>query len=109
MASRPSPPRPRRGNPLATIGWAGILLLFGLVLLVVWLFNAPKTLDYSDVLLLAKKGKIEKVTFVGNDRLEGEIKPSEMDSEDVKALGLTRKEFQAEIVGANNQKFVELL
>src|SRR5260370_35654670 len=67
----PRPAQPRRINPLATIGWAGIILLFVVVLLIVWLFSSPKALDYSDVIALAKKGKIEKVTFVGKDRLEG--------------------------------------
>src|SRR5262245_3078092 len=109
MASRPTPPKPRRPGPVATLGWIGILVLFAFALLIVWMFNSPRTLDYSDVILLAKKRKIEKVTFIGNDRLEGEVKAAEMGSDEVKKIGLTKPHFQAEIVGANNQKFIELL
>src|SRR6516165_6988926 len=111
MASRPAPPRSRRPNPV-TVGWAGILLLFGIVLLVVWLFSSPKAIDYSDVLTLAKKDLIEEVIFIGTDRIEGKIKEAATDAPEAKALGLSKskREFEAEIVGgAYNQKFPDLL
>ena len=111
MASRPAPPRSRRPNPV-TVGWAGILLLFGIVLLVVWLFSSPKAIDYSDVLTLTKKDLIEEVIFIGTDRIEGKIKEAATDAPEAKALGLSKskREFEAEIVGgAYNQKFPDLL
>src|SRR5713226_5310707 len=102
MASRPTPPK-KKGS-IAAIGWAGIFFLLGTVLLIVWLFSAPKAIDYSDLWKLVEKDRIEKVTFIGNDRMEGELKESALDSEEAKAAGLKRREFQVELVAANNEK-----
>src|SRR5262245_5109068 len=107
MASRPAPPK--KSSPVAAIGWAGIFFLLGTVLLVVWLFSAPKAIDYSDLWKLIEKDKVEKVTFIGNDRMEGELKSGEVDSEEARAAGLKRREFQTELVAANNEKLLAAL
>jgi cell division protease FtsH len=107
MASRPTPPK--KTSSTAAIGWAGILFLLGAVLLVIWLFSSPKAIDYSDLLRLVEKDKVEKATFIGNDRMEGELKDNEEKSEEAKAAGLRKREFQAEIIAANNEKLLALL
>jgi cell division protease FtsH len=107
MASRPAPPK--KTSPIAALGWAGIFFLLGSVLLLVWLFSAPKAIDYSDLRKLVEKGKVEKVTFIGSDRLEGELKEGAEKSDEAVAAGLKKKEFTAEIVAANNEKLLEQL
>src|SRR5882724_3955415 len=108
MASRPTPPK--KPSPATAIGWAAILFLFGFALIAVWLFSAPKAIDYSDLWKLIEKNRVEKVTFVGEHRLEGELKESEIDSEEAKAAGLKKKkEFQVEIVKDNNKDLWKLL
>src|SRR5262245_26680454 len=107
MASRPAPPK--KSSPVAAIGWAGIFFLLGIALLVIWLFSAPKAIDYTDLWKLVEKDKVEKVTFIGKDRMEGELKAGEVDSEEARAAGLKRREFQSELVSENNEKLLEAL
>jgi len=103
------PPRPSRPNPLLAVAVMGSLLLFTFVALALWLFNSPKTIDYSDLTGLATQGVIERVVFIGNERAEGEIKKEHVDSPAVQAAGLKKRSFQVELVAANNEKLIELL
>jgi cell division protease FtsH len=104
MASRPAPRRP---NPAAYIGWIGIILLFTSAGLILWLFNAPKSIDYSRLLNLIDKGKVERVVIIGKDRVEGELKEGEQKSDEAKAAGLERRSFQTEIVAEDLPELVK--
>jgi cell division protease FtsH len=91
------------------IGWLGIISIGVMLLLVVWLFTSPSTIQYSDVITLAQSGRLDKVVFIGDAKLEGEIKDGQMQSEEVTSIKLKSKTFQAEIIAANNEKLIEIL
>jgi len=113
MASPPPPgnppPPPRRVNPTVMIGWIGIITLGFLLLLVIWLFTSPTSIQYSDLLTLTEANALEKVVFIGNERIEGEVKESEMQSEAVTRIQIKGRSFQTELIAANNEKLIELL
>src|SRR5262245_33771568 len=101
------PPRTPRRTPAAPFGWIGLLILFAVTVLLIWLFNAPKSIDYSDLWTLVETGKVAKVTFVGPNRIEGELKDDAVEA--AKAVGLTRKQFQADLIAANNAELTKAL
>jgi cell division protease FtsH len=101
--------RANRGNPAFGITVIGIILIVSLLGLVLWIFDTPKSIDYDQMIDLATKNKIAKITFIGNDRLNGEIKESELASDEVREAGLKRKSFQTELVPAFNERLVQLL
>jgi cell division protease FtsH len=104
MATRSS-----RGNPAFGITVIGIILIVSLLGLVLWIFDTPKSIDYDQMIDLATKNKIAKVAFVGNDRLTGEIKETELASDEVREVGLKRKSFQTELIPAYNERLMQLL
>lgn len=106
--TQPRPPRPHRPNPAMAIALMGSLALMLSLGLILWIFNSPRSVDYSDVLTLARAGKIERVVFIGTQRLEGFIKPSEVESPEVKATGLQRRHFQAELP-KNHERLTQIL
>ncbi len=78
-----------------------------LLALILWLFNSPTSIDYSDFHNLLVKGKIESVIIIGKERLEGEIKKDEMDSPEVKAANLKKRFFQTDLVQPPNDKLIQ--
>lgn len=104
MATRSS-----RGNPAFSITVIGIILIVVFLGLVLWIFDTPKSIDYDQMIDLATRNKIAKVAFVGNDRLTGEIRETELASEEVREIGLKRKTFQTELVPAYNERLMQLL
>ena len=58
-------PSPSRSRPGLSIALIGIIVIFSLLALILWLFDSPKHIDLSEVIFLAVHGKIEKATFVG--------------------------------------------
>jgi cell division protease FtsH len=103
------PPKPARPSPAVSIAIAGSLMLVLSLGLIFWLASAPKSIDYSDLLNLIAKGKVEKVVFIGADRIEGEIKPDQVNDAEVHELGIRRGRFQTELVAAYNKELVEKL
>jgi cell division protease FtsH len=91
------------------VGWVGLILLFGLLATAIWFFTTPKSIPYSQLLKLAKAGRIQTATFIGNDRMEAELKPDALDSKEAKEAHLTRRSFQADLVPAYNEKLTEVL
>jgi cell division protease FtsH len=74
----PPPPNPRRRQgPAAPGGWVWLVLL-AMILMMVWYtrdqFSGIQAIDYSDFQKLAEAGKLKKVTFVGPDKIIGEVK-----------------------------------
>jgi cell division protease FtsH len=98
----PSPTRTSKPSPFFLMGVLLTFALVGVLALILWIFFTPTAIDYSDFRRLVAAGKIEKVTIIGKDRLEGEIKKSEMDSPEVRAVGLKKREFQTELLQPAN-------
>jgi cell division protease FtsH len=103
------PPRPARPNPAFTIAVTGSLLLVLSLGLILWLFDTPKPINYSDLLNLVADDKVAKVIFIGSDRIEGEIKPDQVGSTKVQELGIRKGRFQTELVAAYNKELVDKL
>src|SRR5260221_6872084 len=101
-------PRTSRSRPGLSIALIGIIGIFSLLALILWLFDSPKAIMPSEMRFLAERGKIEKVTFVGSDRLQGEVKKDAMNSDEVREIGLTRRHFQSGLVKEGNEKLIEL-
>src|SRR6266702_2267418 len=82
MPPRQTPPTPpgtprRRPGPAVPTGWVWLILL-AMVLMALW-FTAGEAaslspIDYSDFYKLITDKKISRVTFVGNDKIMGEVK-----------------------------------
>ena len=104
-AARP----PRKPMAVSYVGWVGVFLLFGLLALAIWLFTAPKTITYDQLLKLAKAGRIQKASFIGNERMEAELKADALDSKEAKEARLTHRSFQAHLIPAHNEKLTEIL
>src|SRR5262245_61234414 len=96
------PPRSARPNPAFTIAVMGSLLLVLSLGLILWLFDTPKTINYSDFLDLVAKDKVAKVVFIGSKQLEGEIKKDQLSSPEVQELGIKRGKFQTGVVGGEH-------
>jgi cell division protease FtsH len=107
MASRPTPRPARRPTTSAPLGWAALLILFGLAVLFLWVVNTPKVIDYTDLWRFVEEKKVSKVTFVGNDRLEGEFKEEEMAA--LRQQGITRREFVTDLIPASNESLAKAM
>lgn len=104
----PRPPRPHRPNPAMAIALMGSFALVVSLGFILWVFNSPRSIDYSDLLKLAQAGKVERVIFIGEQRLEGFVKASEVESPEVKATGLKRRHFQTELP-KNHERLNQIL
>src|SRR5437763_3397039 len=107
MASRPNP-RPSNSNrrrPGPYLPGSLILMLVA-VALVVAIFlnplNAARTIKYSDYLKLVEKRKLEKVTFVGKERLVGVVKNPQ--DPEIKDLQLSNGRFSVSLPQSNDRK-----
>jgi cell division protease FtsH len=98
---------PRKTPTFTYVGWAGLLLLFALLTIAIWLFTAPKAIPYSDFLKLAKAGRIQKAIFIGNERVEAELKPDALDSKEAREAQLKSRSLQANLPA--NEKLTEKL
>src|SRR4051812_17342533 len=95
------PPRPntppsnarRRQGPAMSGGWIWLVILATVVgmLFLTQELGTTGTINYSDFVKLARANKISKVTYVGTDRIIGEVKDPE-DAE-VKKLKLRGNKF----------------
>jgi cell division protease FtsH len=90
---------------IALMGSFALVVSLGFIL---WVFNSPRSIDYSDLLKLAQAGKVERVIFIGEQRLEGFVKASEVESPEVKATGLKRRHFQTELP-KNHERLNQIL
>jgi cell division protease FtsH len=84
MPPRPPSPSnrsPRRRPGPAMPGWLWMVLLASiLVMLFVFPFDSPPTIDYSEFKALLANKDVTKVTFVGKDHIEGEISKEKLQS-----------------------------
>jgi cell division protease FtsH len=83
MPPRQTPPQPgnsrRRPGPAVPTGWVWLVLL-AMVLLALWFAGGEAAnlspIDYSDFYKLIADKKVSRVTFVGTDKIVGEVKDS---------------------------------
>src|SRR5580704_15815872 len=94
----PSPKQAPKPNSFFLIGVFLMFALIGVVALIAWVFLAPTAIDYSDFHKLVAAGKVKSVTIIGESRIKGEIKESEMGSAEVQAAGLKKREFETELL-----------
>src|SRR5262249_19222930 len=82
MPPRQSTPQPpgnsrRRPGPAVPTGWVWLVLL-AMVLMALWFAGGDTAglvpVDYSDFWKLVSEQKLSRVTFVGTDKIIGEIK-----------------------------------
>jgi cell division protease FtsH len=106
MASRPNP-RPagqNRRRPGPYLPGSLILMLICVALTVAFFINplgGPRTIDYSDLLHLSELKNLQKLTFVGKDRAEGEVKNNEEDF--TQKLQLPKGQFDVQLPPANDR------
>jgi cell division protease FtsH len=107
MPPRPSPPPAgnprRRPAPNVPSGWIWVLMLL-MVVCIFWMmqeWTSNSTIDYSDFLKLADDHKLAKVTFVGAERIVGEVKDSNDLPKSIKDPDALRKRL-------HNNKFTTL-
>jgi cell division protease FtsH len=104
----PVPPVPapaKRANPLWPGGWVvlGLIVLLGVLL---FLFDRPGRIGYSDFQTLLERGQIKKLTIIGTDRAVGEVRDKA--SEWVKQAKVTGEKFTVNVPDPNNSyKFLD--
>src|SRR5262245_64562427 len=79
MASRPSPPagpNRRRPSPAMPGGWIWLVIL-GMAVVTLYLsqeIGSRPEINYNEFLALSKAKNLDKVTLVGDDTIQGEVK-----------------------------------
>jgi cell division protease FtsH len=108
MPPRQPPPPPgnsrRRPGPAVPTGWVWLVLL-AMVLLALWFAGGEAAnlspIDYSDFYKLIADKKVSRVTFVGTDKIVGEVK----DSSNLPASIANQDEFRKHL---HNNKFTTI-
>src|SRR2546425_1101393 len=93
-SSPPGGPR-RRPAPAMPNGWVWLIILC-MAALMLWFMQSlagPKEIDYSKFLQLLHEKEVDKVTFVGKDLIEGELKSGDKADQDAQDLKLRDRKF----------------
>ncbi len=111
MADTPPPasPQPQPGpstntkktSPLLPGGWIALVVLTVLAVLY-FISGQAREITYSEFTSLLEKGEVKKVMFVGNDRVEGEVRDPNSDNAKTK-LKLTGGKFVVNMLHTNDQ------
>jgi cell division protease FtsH len=73
------PPAPKRGSAFLSGGWIALVVLA--VLAVMYFTYSPnREIEYSQFIDLVNAGQVKKVTLIGNDRAEGEVRDPNADA-----------------------------
>src|SRR5262249_46023939 len=115
MPPRSTPPpanKPPRRRPVTVMpgSWIWLVILAMLVgMLLLTSFGNSGTIAYSDFLKLIKDKNLTKITFVGNDRVLGEVKDLEAETlpEDVKTKLRNNKKFTTLLPPGENKDLRE--
>ena len=97
---RPPQPTPRRASPLLPGGWIALAVIT-VIAFVLYFSNVTKDITYTEFRSLVDAGQLKKVTFVGPDRIKGEVRDST--SEPAKGLGLRGGEFTVSLPRVEDQ------
>src|SRR5262249_30979950 len=100
---RPSKAPRRRPGPYLPGSLILMLVAVALVVALFWNngFSASKPIEYSDFLKLVEAKNIKKVTFVGKDRLVGEV--VNVKAPEAEALQQTNGHFSVSLLQANDR------
>jgi cell division protease FtsH len=106
MASRPNrPSNPNRRRPGPYLPGSLILMVVAVALVVALFiqpFTAGRTIDYSDFIKkVVEKENLKKATFVGKDRLIGEVKNPQDPA--IQGLQLTNGKFSVDLPASNDR------
>ncbi|HZT80921.1 MAG TPA: ATP-dependent metallopeptidase FtsH/Yme1/Tma family protein, partial [Gemmataceae bacterium] len=99
MPPRPAPPpasKPPRRRPTSVMPGNWIVLIIIVALAVIFFATwtgTQNTIDYSDFLALVQEKNLSRITFVGTDRVTGEIKDLDKVPDDIKAKLHNGKKF----------------
>ncbi len=96
----PSPPAAKRGSPLLPGGWIALAVIT-VIAFVLYFSNVTKDISYSEFRTLVDAGQLKKLTFVGPDRVKGEVRDSSADP--AKTLGLRSGEFTVSLPRVEDQ------
>lgn len=106
-ADRPPPQTgPRRASPLLPGGWIAlaVLVVFGAVFLLVQ--QGRREINPTDFDRLVDAGQLKKLTLVGADRADGEVRNPDADA--VKPLNLRGSQFTVPLLRTDDQvKYVD--
>src|SRR5438874_12597270 len=93
MPPRPSPPPAgnsrRRPAPAMPGGWVWVVIL-GMVVAIVFLnqeFSGGSTITLSDLFRLAETKNVSKLSIIGEDQVNGEVKDAAKVPEDMRLRG----------------------
>ncbi len=105
--SSPANPRPDGSAPRSASPWSSMWIVFVLGLIGLLLLYQPfhiggRLIRYDQFQNLVEKGQIAKVTFVGRDKLYGELR--ELDEELAKELNLRNKLFMVNLPYADSRE-----
>lgn len=70
----PSPPAPRRASPLLPGGWIALAVIGVLVAVFVLAQQGSKEITFTEYQGLVDAGQVKKLTIVGTDRADGEVR-----------------------------------
>ncbi|MFO0798999.1 MAG: ATP-dependent zinc metalloprotease FtsH [Gemmataceae bacterium] len=103
MPPPPTPPSPaaKRGSPLLPGGWIALAVIT-VIAFVLYFSNVTKDISYTEFRTLVDAGQLKKLTFVGPDRLRGEVRDSTADT--AKAIGLRDGKFTVSLPRVEDQE-----
>ncbi|QDU22033.1 ATP-dependent zinc metalloprotease FtsH [Urbifossiella limnaea] len=103
MPPPPTTPSPatKRGSPLLPGGWIALAVIT-VIAFVLYFSNVTKDISYTEFRTLVDAGQLKKLTFVGPDRLRGEVRDSTADT--AKAIGLRDGKFTVSLPRVEDQE-----
>lgn len=93
-------PTPRRASPLIPGGWIALVVIL-IVLTAAFIVDSTREITFSDFQQLIDKGELKRITLVGNDKIEGEVRNPT--SELAQKLKLTTGRFQVNLPYMDDQ------
>src|SRR5262245_34248250 len=66
-------PPPKKASPFLPGGWI-VLIVLAVLAVVYFAQGSHREIEYSQFIDLVNAGQVKKVTLIGNDRIEGEIR-----------------------------------
>ncbi|MCE9563022.1 MAG: ATP-dependent zinc metalloprotease FtsH [Planctomycetes bacterium] len=91
---------PKKTSPLLPGGWIALVVLTVLAVMY-FISGQAREITYSEFTSLIESGQVKKAVFVGNDRVEGDVR--DPNSQIAKDLKLTGGKFVVNVLHTNDQ------